>query len=147
MRDRALRISRLASELLAGPSADLAATAGLLAQVGLLLPHPACVDETGTVTPPHVAGVHLLGLRGLPPSIVEAVAFYPTPSHIHGFWVTGAVSPSSDHIPRIAAPLDDGGREAFGQRVLVVLQPTQVAGHAPPRLTAEQRGDVHRLCR
>lgn len=91
MRDRALRISRLASELLAGPSSDLAATAGLLAEVGLLLPQQACVDESGTVTPHNVAGAYLLGLWGLPPPIVEAVAFYPTPSRIRGFWVTGAV--------------------------------------------------------
>lgn len=91
MRERALRISRLASELLAGPSADLAATAGLLAEVGLLLPQQAHVDESGTVAPHNVAGAYLLGLWGLPAPIVEAVAFYKTPSRIRGFWVTGAV--------------------------------------------------------
>lgn len=91
MRERALRISRLASELLGGPSADLAATAGLLAEVGLLLPQQAHVDDTGAVTPHNVAGAYLLGLWGLPQPIVEAVAFYRTPSRIRGFWVTGAV--------------------------------------------------------
>lgn len=91
MRERALRISRLASELLAGPSSELAATAGLLAEVGLLLPQQAHVDESGTVTPHNIAGAYLLGLWGLPAPIVEAVAFYRTPSRIRGFWVTGAV--------------------------------------------------------
>lgn len=91
MRDRALRISRLASELLPGPSADLAATAGLLAEVGLLLPVQARTDDHGEITPQNTAGAYLLGLWGLPAPIVEAVAFYQTPSRIRGFWVTGAV--------------------------------------------------------
>lgn len=91
VRDRALRISRLAGQLLAGPSADLASTAGLLAEVGLLLPSSARVDETGKVTPHNAAGAYLLGLWGLPAPIVEAVAFYTQPAKIRGFWVTGAV--------------------------------------------------------
>lgn len=95
MRDRALRISRLAAELLAGPSADLAATAGLLAEVGLLLPAQARMDESGAVVPHNAAGAYLLGLWGLPPPIVEAVAFYQTPARIRGFWVTGAVHVAS----------------------------------------------------
>src|SRR5690606_17776398 len=38
MQERALKTSRLAAQLLGGPSAELAATAGLLAEVGKLLP-------------------------------------------------------------------------------------------------------------
>lgn len=89
IRDRALRISRLAGQLLAGPSAELAATAGLLAEVGLLLP-PLKSDDGATIS--HgAAGAYLLGLWGLPSPIVEAVAFHQCPAGISGFWVTGAV--------------------------------------------------------
>lgn len=90
LRDRALRISQLAGKLLAGPSADLAATAGLLAEVGLLLPRNAGIDPA--VTPYSATGAYLLGLWGLPGPIVEAVAFHDRPSRVRGsFWVTGAV--------------------------------------------------------
>jgi HD-like signal output (HDOD) protein len=90
LRDRALRISRLAGKLLAGPSADLASTAGLLAEVGLLLPRTADLDTAAT--PYSTTGAYLLGLWGLPGPIVEAVAFHDRPSRVRGsFWVTGAV--------------------------------------------------------
>src|SRR5690606_33288263 len=91
LRDRALRISQLAGKLLAGPSAELASTAGLLAEVGLLLPLAAGVDDSST-TPYSTTGAYLLGLWGLPGPIVEAVAFHDRPSRVRGsFWVTGAV--------------------------------------------------------
>ncbi len=92
MRDRALRISQLAGRLLAGPSAELAATAGLLAEVGLLLPPMTSSAGDGTLTPHGVAGAYLLGLWGLPSPIVEAVAFHQNPARLRGgFWVAGAV--------------------------------------------------------
>ena len=87
LRERALRISQLAGRLLAGPSADLAATAGLLAEVGLLLPRSAGIDPA--VTPYSSTGAYLLGLWGLPGPIVEAVAFH-RPAGCAA-WVTGAV--------------------------------------------------------
>nr|WP_238345972.1 HDOD domain-containing protein [Luteimonas saliphila] len=91
LRDRALRISQLAGKLLAGTSADLASTAGLLAEVGLLLPPSVGVDAS-QATPYSVTGAYLLGLWGLPAPIVEAVAFHDRPARIRGsFWVTGAV--------------------------------------------------------
>ncbi|WP_298576889.1 HDOD domain-containing protein [uncultured Luteimonas sp.] len=90
LRDRALRISQLAGKLLAGPSADLASTAGLLAEVGLLLPRSAGLDPA--TTPYSTTGAYLLGLWGLPGPIVEAVAFHDRPARVRGsFWVTGAV--------------------------------------------------------
>lgn len=113
VRDRALRISRLAGQLLGGPSADLASTAGLLSEVGLLLPPTARVDEAGVVTPHNVAGAYLLGLWGLPAPIVEAVAFYQTPSRIRGFWVTGAVHVAAALIN--GEPIDEGYLRKVGQ--------------------------------
>src|SRR5690606_36596165 len=90
LRDRALRISQLAGKLLAGPSAELAATAGLLAEVGLLLPRSSGIDPA--TTPYTATGAYLLGLWGLPGPIVEAVAFHQRPAKVRGsFWVTGAL--------------------------------------------------------
>ena len=90
LQERALRTSRIAGRLLAGSSAELAATAGLLAEVGLLLPGIQA-DGDG----PHYAeaGAYLLGLWGLPMPIVEAVAHHHRPSRMRsgGFWVAGAV--------------------------------------------------------
>ena len=91
VRDRALRISRLAGQLLVDPSAEMASTAGLLAEVGLLLPASSRVDESGVIVPHNTAGAYLLGLWGLPAPIVEAVALHTNPSRIRGFWVSGAV--------------------------------------------------------
>ncbi|HEY4581920.1 MAG TPA: HDOD domain-containing protein [Lysobacter sp.] len=93
MQDRALRTSRLAGQLLAGPSGELAATAALLAEVGKLLPgvNRGGPDDAG----PHYAeaGAYLLGLWGLPMPIVEAVAYHHRPGAVRmsGFWVPGAV--------------------------------------------------------
>ncbi|MFC7300860.1 HDOD domain-containing protein [Cognatiluteimonas weifangensis] len=89
LQDRALRTSRLAGRLLAGASAELAVTAGLLSEIGLLLP------GVGADGGPHYAeaGAYLLGLWGLPMPIVEAVAYHHNPARVRsgGFWVTGAV--------------------------------------------------------
>ena len=90
VRDRALRISQLAARLLAGPSAELAATAGLLSEVGLLLPRMGGNDGDLGV-PYSITGAYLLGLWGLPAPIVEAVAFHLQPARVRNFWVIGAV--------------------------------------------------------
>lgn len=105
MQDRALRTSRLAGKLLGGPSAELAATAGLLAEVGMLLPGVRIPDRdceqsaAGDGNGPHYAeaGAYLLGLWGLPMPIVEAVASHHQPSRVRmsGFWVSGAVHVAS----------------------------------------------------
>lgn len=98
MQDRALRTSRLAAQLLGGPSAELAATAGLLAEVGMLLPGVRFTLPDGSEQNPdgpHYAdaGAYLLGLWGLPMPIVEAVAHHHQPGRMRmsGFWVAGAV--------------------------------------------------------
>jgi HD-like signal output (HDOD) protein len=94
---RALSASRLASKMLPESSAELGATAALLADIGLLLPgvrdenEPAAEDDD---RPGHAeAGAYLLGLWGLPMPIIEAVAFHlqPERSNVRSFWVTGAV--------------------------------------------------------
>jgi len=97
MQLRALRASQLAARVLGGSSAELAATAALLADVGMLLPGVS-VPKAGETTPddrPHYAeaGAYLLGLWGLPMPIVEAVASHHQPgrSRSRGFWVGGAV--------------------------------------------------------
>ncbi len=93
VRERAMHISRLAAQLLPGASANLAATAGLLSQVGMLLPPMELQQDGQTVILPHsVAGAYLLGLWGLPAPIVEAVAHHQQPAQAGNvFWVTGAV--------------------------------------------------------
>src|SRR5690606_14877465 len=107
MQERALATSQLAGKLLAGPSSELAATAGLLAEVGLLLPGiedsalPGSDDpltEIKAGSPGYAeAGAYLLGLWGLPTPIVEAVAHQSRPRRMRsgGFWVTGAVHVAS----------------------------------------------------
>ena len=106
MQERALATSQLAKKLLAGPSAELAETAGLLAEVGLLLPgigergmpsssvsgNEAAEIQLKSPGYPE-AGAYLLGLWGLPTPIVEAVAHQARPRRLRasGFWVTGAV--------------------------------------------------------
>lgn len=100
VQDRALRASNLARKLLPGPSAELAATASLLAEVGRLLPGVAtaaagdAATADGEAAPDFdEAGAYLLGLWGLPMPIVEAVAYQRRPGQMRsgGFWVTGAV--------------------------------------------------------
>jgi len=96
MQERALRTSRLAGRLLGGSSAELATTAGLLAEVGRLL--PGVRGEEGGDGPHYAeAGAYLLGLWGLPMPIVEAVAYHRQPCRMRasGFWVTGAVHVAS----------------------------------------------------
>ncbi|NUS38046.1 MAG: HDOD domain-containing protein [Lysobacter sp.] len=94
LQDRALRTSRIAGRLLAGASAELAATAGLLTEVGLLLPG---IQASGDGPHYAEAGAYLLGLWGLPMPIVEAVAHHHRPARMRsgGFWVTGAVHVAS----------------------------------------------------
>ncbi len=113
MQERALATSQLAGRLLAGPSAELAETAGLLAEVGLLLPGIAdhvlsdsyvegdVVPEIQPGSPGFPeAGAYLLGLWGLPTPIVEAVAHQARPRRMRasGFWVTGAVHVASSLV-------------------------------------------------
>jgi len=98
LQQRALLASRLAAKLLPESSAELGATAALLADIGLLLPgvrneRPAPEDAADD-RPGHAeAGAYLLGLWGLPMPIIEAVAFHlqPQKSNTRSFWVTGAV--------------------------------------------------------
>lgn len=91
MRERALRTSWLAGQILPGTGAGVAATAGLLAEVGHLLPQAGLGE-----VPPSIAGAYLLGLWGLPTPIVEAVAYHQHPTRMSGaFWITGAVHVAS----------------------------------------------------
>lgn len=106
IRRRALLASQLAARLLGGSSAELAATASLLSEVGRLLPG---IGEGGSEGAPHYAeaGAYLLGLWGLPMAIVEGVAHHHQPqrSRTRGFWVSGAV-----HVARALAanePVDE----------------------------------------
>ena len=125
LQQRALLASRLAKRMLPDSSAELGATAALLADIGLLL--PGVRDERqppvdGDERPGHAeAGAYLLGLWGLPMPIIEAVAFHRAParSSTRSFWVTGAVhvamalaggdEPDQDYLartgvlPRLAA--------------------------------------------
>lgn len=127
MQERALATSQLAGKLLAGPSAELAATAGLLAEVGLLLPGIGDVEESeGSVegdavpqiqpgSPGHAeAGAYLLGLWGLPTPIVEAVAHQSRPRRMRstGFWVTGAVHVAAALVR--GTPVDEGYLHSVG---------------------------------
>lgn len=93
VRRRAFFASQLAGRLLPGPSAEMAATAALLAELGRLLPGFKDADgEDGT--PSYAdAGAWLLGLWGLPMPIIEGVAFHrqPARSRQPGFWIPGAV--------------------------------------------------------
>lgn len=117
MQDRALRTSKLARRLLAGPSAELAATAGLLAEVGLLLPGVRGRDDPDGAGGPHYAeaGAYLLGMWGLPMPIVEAVARHHNPGGQRsgrGFWVAGAVHVASALVAD--APVDEDYLRSVG---------------------------------
>ena len=98
MQQRALVASQLARRMLPDSSAELGATAALLADIGLLLPgirdERAAPDTQPADAPGHTeAGAYLLGLWGLPMPIIEAVAFQRDPARAgtRSFWVTGAV--------------------------------------------------------
>ena len=97
MQRRALLSSRLAAKMLPQSSAELGATASLLADIGLLLPgvrNERDAESPVDDRPGHAeAGAYLLGLWGLPMPIIEAVAFQRQPqrSSTRSFWVTGAV--------------------------------------------------------
>lgn len=85
LREQSLFASRLAAKLLPGPRADLAATAALLAGVGRLLPEvrtPWAEREGESPAWPSYtdAGAYLLGLWGLPESLVEAAGLHATPA-------------------------------------------------------------------
>jgi HD-like signal output (HDOD) protein/ActR/RegA family two-component response regulator len=100
---RSLLASTLAARLLPHrAAADLAGTAALLADVGLLLPglgndHAklgTADAQAESELPPHAgAGAYLLGLWGLPMPIVEAVAFHHQPGRggSRTFGIVGAV--------------------------------------------------------
>lgn len=97
LQSRALLASRLAAKMLPAASAELGATAALLADIGLLLTgvrDERLPLEAGDERPGHAeAGAYLLGLWGLPMPIIEAVAFQlqPARSTVRSFWVAGAV--------------------------------------------------------
>ncbi len=98
LQQRSLLASKLASKMLPTSSAELGATAALLADIGLLLPgirnEREPIVEGDDERPGHAeAGAYLLGLWGLPMPIIEAVAFHRQPqrSSTRSFWVTGAV--------------------------------------------------------
>lgn len=120
LQHRALLASRLAARILPQTSAQLGATAALLADIGLLLPgvrderEPLAADGSDE-RPGHTeAGAYLLGLWGLPMPIVEAVAFHRQPqrSSLRSFWVPGAV-----HVAGALAsnePVDEGYLHSLG---------------------------------
>ena len=130
LQQRALLASRLAAKLLPDSSAELGATAALLADIGLLLPgvrnergEPAEADDR----PGHAeAGAYLLGLWGLPMPIIEAVAFHlePQKSNTRSFWVTGAV-----HVA-LALINGDPVDEEYLQRAGVLQKLPQWRDHA-----------------
>ncbi|MBD8528143.1 HDOD domain-containing protein [Pseudomarimonas arenosa] len=97
MRQRSLLASQLAAKLVENANVELATTAALLAEVGMLLPGVRRQDDHGhwQGDGPHYAeaGAYLLGLWGLPFPIVEAVAFHRQPSRLksRGFWIGAAV--------------------------------------------------------
>ncbi len=130
LQQRALLASRLAAKLLPDSSAELGATAALLADIGLLLPgvrnergEPVEADDR----PGHAeAGAYLLGLWGLPMPIIEAVAFHlePQKSNTRSFWVTGAV-----HVA-LALINGDPVDEEYLQRAGVLQKLPQWRDHA-----------------
>ncbi|MEG2802583.1 HDOD domain-containing protein [Stenotrophomonas sp.] len=130
LQQRALLASRLAAKLLPDSSAELGATAALLADIGLLLPgvrNERLPAEPGDDRPGHAeAGAYLLGLWGLPMPIIEAVAFHlqPQKSNTRSFWVTGAV-----HVA-LALVNGDPVDEDYLQRAGVLQKLPQWRDHA-----------------
>jgi HD-like signal output (HDOD) protein len=118
MRQRAFQGSMLAAKLLGGSSAELAATAALLAEVGMLLPGVQIINAKGELvgSGPHYAeaGAYLLGVWGLPMPIVEAVAHHhqPSKSKARGLWVGGAVHVA--HALVSDQPVDEDYLSAIG---------------------------------
>lgn len=98
LQSRALKASCLADRIAGDRSGSIAATAALLARIGLLLDplRNDTMQKATTVcdTPLHAAiGGYLLGLWGLPMNIVEAVAHHTHPSRAaaNGFGLVGTV--------------------------------------------------------
>lgn len=118
LQQRALLASQLARRLLPESSAELGATAALLADIGLLLPgvhdaRNAAAGEhdgagEGDVLDHAEAGAYLLGLWGLPMPIIEAVAFQRAPARAgtRSFWVTGAVHVATSLVARVGVDED-----------------------------------------
>ncbi|MFY8123973.1 MAG: HDOD domain-containing protein [Silanimonas sp.] len=116
VRRRAFFASQLAARLLPGPSAEMAATAAMLAELGRLLPgFKDAYGKDGNASYAD-AGAWLLGLWGLPMPIVEGVAFHlePTRSRQRGFWIPGAVHVAHALVGSI--PLDEAWLDASGLR-------------------------------
>lgn len=95
---RALLASLLAQRIVVQPAeADAAATAALLADVGLLLPgladdHEALAPGSDAVPLHAAAGAFLLGLWGLPAAVAEAVALHHAPARAgERFGIVGGV--------------------------------------------------------
>lgn len=118
LRRRSLIAAQLAARIVTDASAEMASTAALLAEVGMLLPGVRTLDEHGQLLGegPHYAeaGAYLLGLWGLPMPIVEAVANHHQPrrARSRGFWLGGAV-----HVARALAaghPVDEGYLQLVG---------------------------------
>lgn len=130
LQQRALLASRLAAKLLPDSSAELGATAALLADIGLLLPgvrNERTPEDAAYNRPGHAeAGAYLLGLWGLPMPIIEAVAFHLQPhrSTTRSFWVTGAV-----HVA-LALINGDPVDEEYLQRAGVLNKLPQWRDHA-----------------
>ncbi|MGE8208840.1 MAG: HDOD domain-containing protein [Stenotrophomonas rhizophila] len=131
LQQRALLASRLAAKLLPDSSAELGATAALLADIGLLLPgvrnERVAPADAADERPGHAeAGAYLLGLWGLPMPIIEAVAFHlqPQKSNTRSFWVTGAV-----HVA-LALINGDPVDEEYLQRAGVLHKLPQWRDHA-----------------
>jgi HD-like signal output (HDOD) protein len=116
VRRRAFFASQLAGRLLPGPSAEMAATAALLAELGRLLPgFKDAYGQDGQASYAD-AGAWLLGLWGLPMPIVEGVAFHlqPARSRQRGFWIPGAVHIAHSLVGSL--PLDEAWIDASGLR-------------------------------
>ncbi|WP_334130889.1 HDOD domain-containing protein [Silanimonas lenta] len=116
IRRRAFFASQLAGRLLPGPSAEMASTAALLAELGRLLPGFRDARGGDGQASYADAGAWLLGLWGLPMPIVEGVAFHlqPARSRQRGFWIPGAVHVAHALVGGIA--LDEAWLDAAGLR-------------------------------
>jgi HD-like signal output (HDOD) protein/CheY-like chemotaxis protein len=118
LRQRSLLSAQLAAQMVSSASAEMASTAALLAEVGMLLPGVRIPgrNEAQAIDGPHYAeaGAYLLGLWGLPMPIVEAVANHhrPRAARARGFWIGGAV-----HVARALAAgeaVDEGYLKSVG---------------------------------